>query len=83
MRNTTSGFLQKLLSQEFPSITEADAARLSIRFALSVPEVDCALVGMTDRELVRANVELVTDRSNRLDLTDLHQRFPEGRQREE
>lgn len=80
MRSTTSGFLQRLLPREFPGITVTDAAKLSIRFALSVPEVDCALVGMTDRKVVRDNVELVADQSNRLDLRDLYEWFPAGRQ---
>ncbi|NQT18900.1 MAG: hypothetical protein HQ592_04285 [Planctomycetes bacterium] len=78
MRSATSGFLQRLLTQEFPDISAAAAARLSIRFALSVPEVDCALVGMTNRELVQANVSLAADRNNRLDLMDLYERFPHG-----
>ena len=83
MRTTTSGFLEKLLSQQFPEITEADVARLCIRFVLSVPEVDCALVGMTNSSLVLENMELAADRDNRLDLLNLYVRYPQGRQPEE
>jgi uncharacterized protein len=83
MRTTTSGFLAKLLSQQLPGITEADVARLCIRFVLSVKEVDCALIGMTNRALVSENIALAVDRDNRLDLLDLYVRYPQGRQPEE
>ena len=82
MRTTTSGFLQALLPLEFPGVTPAAAARLAIRFALSVPEVHCALVGMTCRNVVRNNLRLMHDPTQRLDPTRLHQRFPKGRQPE-
>ena len=80
MRGTTCGFLPALLASAFPDIDQVEAIRLALRFVLSVNEVDCTLIGMTSRDIVQANAELVADRSNRLDVAALHNRFPQGRQ---
>jgi len=80
MRSTTCGFLGALLATQFPEIAPVEAIRLALRFILSVKEVDCALIGMLDRDIVRANAELVVDRANRLDVVALHNRFPRERQ---
>ncbi len=75
MRPTTCGFLQRLLGAEFPEVDADRITRLAIRFVLSTPEVDCAVVGMRTVDEVRANVALSDDPAGRLDLTALHNRF--------
>ncbi len=80
MRTATSGVLQRLLRVEFPELDPARITRLAIRFALSTPEVDSALVGMTTPEEVRANAALARDPGSRLDLRHIHDFF-EGRPR--
>jgi len=75
MRTATSGFMQRVLKMEFPQLSAADLTALAIRFVLSTPEVDCALVGMTSEEQVARNVALVEDLSNRLDLVALNDRY--------
>jgi len=55
MRTTTSGVLQKLLACEFPELDPARITRLAIRFVLSTPQVDCALIGMRSAAEVRQN----------------------------
>jgi len=75
MRTATSGFLQKLLAAEFPEIGAAAVTGLAIRFVLSTPEVDCALVGMRSTDEVIDNAALAADPSARLDLRELHRRY--------
>lgn len=77
MRTATSGFLPRLLAAEFPGLDPARVARLAIRFVLSTPEVDCALVGMRTVVEVQANAALAADPTARLDLRALHDRFAE------
>ena len=80
MRTATSGVLQRLLAAEFPELDPARITRLAIRFVLSTPEIDSALVGMTTPEEVEANIGLARDPSSRLDLHHIHDFF-EGRPR--
>lgn len=75
MRTATSGFMQRVLKAEFPALPADALTALAIRFVLSTPEVDCALVGMVSEEQVAANVELAEDLSNRLDLVALNDRY--------
>jgi aryl-alcohol dehydrogenase-like predicted oxidoreductase len=71
---------QRMLLAEFPELDPARITRLAIRFVLSTPEVDCALVGMTSAAEVRANASLARNLETRLDLRQLHDFF-EGRPR--
>ena len=75
MRTATSGFLQNLLTREFPELSADALTALAIRFVLSTPEVDCALIGMRTEREVLINVELAEDPSNRLDLEALNDRY--------
>jgi uncharacterized protein len=76
MRTTTSGVLHNLLRAEFPDLGDERISSLAIKFVLSTPEVDCALVGMGDPRQVEANYRLTADLSNRFDLAALHNFFP-------
>ncbi len=75
MRTATSGFLQRVMKLEFPELSVEALTAFAIRFVLSTPEVDCALVGMKAAEEVEANVALAEDLSNRLDLDALNDRY--------
>jgi aryl-alcohol dehydrogenase-like predicted oxidoreductase len=75
MRTATSGFLQRILKQEFAELPTAAVTSFAIRFVLSTPEIDCALVGMKTEEEVLANLALVEDESNRLDIPSFHDRY--------
>jgi aryl-alcohol dehydrogenase-like predicted oxidoreductase len=75
MRTATSGVLAKLLRTEFPELPADRINRLAVKFVLSTPEVDCALVGMTRPEEVTVNCDLAADTADRFDLTELHNRF--------
>jgi aryl-alcohol dehydrogenase-like predicted oxidoreductase len=81
MRSATSGVLHKLLRQEFSELDAARITRLALRFVLSTPEVDCALIGMRTAEEVAANAALAADAAARFDLRALHDFF-DGRARE-
>jgi len=81
MRAATSGVLQKLLRAEFPELDAARITRLALRFVLSTPQVDAALVGMRTPEEVHANVALADDAAARIDVAGLHDFF-DGRPRE-
>jgi aryl-alcohol dehydrogenase-like predicted oxidoreductase len=75
MRTTTSGVFQKLMHSEFPELDSGRLSRLAIKFVLSTPEVDCALVGMSEPWEVKENSELAADETDRLDLRKLHDFF--------
>jgi len=75
MRTTTSGVFQRLLHSEFPELDPARISRLAIKFVLSTPQVDCALVGMSEPAEVDANTALAGDTADRLDLRRLHDFF--------
>jgi hypothetical protein len=75
MRTTTSGVFQRLLHSEFPELDGTRLSRLAIKFVLSTPEVDCALVGMSHAAEVEENCALAADESDRLDLVKLHDFF--------
>lgn len=75
MRPATSGFIQKLLQAEFPDLPADRITRMAIRFVLSTPEVDVAVVGMRTPAEVDTNAGLARDVSNRYDLKDLHHRY--------
>lgn len=81
MRAATSGVLHKLLSAEFPDLDPHRVTRLALRFVLSTPEVDSALVGMRTPAEVAANTSLVRDLTARMDVKALHDFF-DGRSRE-
>jgi aryl-alcohol dehydrogenase-like predicted oxidoreductase len=68
MRTATSGIFAKLMALEFPGLDPQRLARLAIRWVISTPEVDCALVGMADAAEVRANCALVRDPASRIDI---------------
>ena len=55
--------------------------RLALRFVLSTPEVDSALVGMRTPAEVAANASLARDLAARIDVKALHDFF-DGRSRE-
>lgn len=74
MRATTSGVLQRLMLSEFPDIDERRLARLAIRFVLSTPEVDCALVGMTNVRDVEESLDLIRSDALRIDLVAINKR---------
>ncbi|HUS90406.1 MAG TPA: aldo/keto reductase [Phycisphaerae bacterium] len=75
MRTTTCQVLPRLVALELPDADPARLVRLAIRFVLSTPEIDCALVGMRTAEEVRRNVALAEDPSARIDLKALHKRY--------
>lgn len=75
MRTTTCLALPRLVAAELPDVDAARIVRLAIRFVLSTPEVDCALVGMRTPEEVRENVALAEDPAARIDLRALHERY--------
>ena len=74
MRATTSGVLQRLMLSEFPEIDERRLARLAIRFVLSTPEVDCALVGMINTHDVEESLDLIRKDAPRVDLVAINKR---------
>lgn len=81
MRGATSGVLQKLLQAEFPDLDRGRITRLALRFVLSTPQVDAALIGMRTPDEVRTNVSLASDEAARIDVAGLHDFF-DGRPRE-
>jgi aryl-alcohol dehydrogenase-like predicted oxidoreductase len=74
MRTATSGFMQKLLKREF-GLDEDAVTHTCIKYVLSTPEIDVALVGMRNPKEVEINVALANDADNRYDLDELHNRF--------
>ena len=74
MRTATSGFMQKLLKREF-GLDEDAVTQMCIKYVLSTPEIDVALVGMRNPKEVEINVALANDVDNRYDLDELHNRF--------
>ncbi len=76
MRTTTSGFLQRLLAQEFPDVaTPERVTRMAVKFVLSTPEIDVALVGMRSPAEVEANAALASDAADRYAIDALHDRY--------
>lgn len=75
MRPATSGLLPRLIAAEFPDLDPARLIRLALRFVISTPEIDCAVVGMRTIEEVRENAALADDPAARLDLRALHDRY--------
>lgn len=74
-RSATSGFLPRLLAGEFPGIDASKLAALAVNYVLSTPQIDCALVGMKTPAEVEANCALADNRSARVDLGALHNRY--------
>jgi len=74
MRTATSGFMQKLLNCEF-GLNEDAATLMCIKYVLSTPEIDVALVGMRNPSEVEINVALANDPDDRYNLDELHNRF--------
>jgi len=77
MRSTTSGLFQRWINQVNPANT-FDYTPALIQFNLSNPLIDVVLVGMRTVQEVEANVELVEDRSGRIDLATLFNTKVEG-----
>lgn len=75
MRTTTSGVLARMLTREWPELDRGRISRLAIRYVLSTPEVDCALVGMSSPAEVAENAALAADEADRWDLVQLHDRY--------
>jgi aryl-alcohol dehydrogenase-like predicted oxidoreductase len=75
MRTLTSGIFQKLMRQVFPdAMALAELDRLCLRYVLSNPLVDVAIVGMRRAAEVEMNAALSDDAEARLDLVALHHR---------
>jgi len=72
MRTTTSGVLPRMMRRDFPELDPARLSRMAIRYVLSTPHVDCALVGMSNPAEVEANCALAADESDRWDLSRMH-----------
>jgi aryl-alcohol dehydrogenase-like predicted oxidoreductase len=67
MRSLSSGVFQK--------VAGPDGYSLALRWVLSNPMIDCALIGMRTAAEVTHNVTLASDPSARLDLEALHKRY--------
>lgn len=80
MRAATSGVLQKLIHSEFPELDSNRITKLALRFVLSTPEVDSALIGMRLSSEVKVNAALCRDGAARIDIRKLHDFF-DGRSR--
>lgn len=74
MRSATSGIFQRWIQTVNPDNT-FDYRPALIRFVLSNPLVDVALVGMRTVAEVEENVRVVDEPSGRLDLDELFQRY--------
>lgn len=74
MRTSTSGLFQRLVASEFPDIDLRRLTQMAIRFALSTPEVNCALVGMQSLADVGDALGLIADGAARYDLNELNRR---------
>jgi aryl-alcohol dehydrogenase-like predicted oxidoreductase len=72
MRATTGGIFQKFMKAIRPD-DDYDNTPDLIKFALSNPCVDIALVGMRTVSEVRANIEV--EAGDRLDLDAIHRKF--------
>ena len=72
MRSLSSGVFQKLMGAVAP---EVDAYAVALRYILSNPLIDCALIGMRTAEEVERNVALAAGTSARFDLEELHRRY--------
>ena len=72
MRATTGGIFQKFMKAIRPD-DDYDYTPDLIRFTLSNPYVDVALVGMRTVSEVKANIELEAD--DLLDLDAIHKKF--------
>jgi len=81
MRGATSGILPKLMALEFPGLDPRRLTRLSLRWVLSTPEVDSALIGMTDAAEVRENCARARDDASRIDIKAILDGY-DGRPRE-
>lgn len=67
MRSLSSGVFQKVAGPE--------GYALALRWVLSNPLIDCALIGMRTRDEVTHNVALASDPTARLELEALHKRY--------
>lgn len=74
MRSATSMIFQKWIQQVNPGNT-FDYTGALIQFVLSNPLVDVALIGMRSASKVKLNIDLLDDKSGRIDLNELHHRF--------
>jgi aryl-alcohol dehydrogenase-like predicted oxidoreductase len=74
MRTATSGILQKWIRMVNPA-DHFDYTPALIRFVLSNPLVDVALVGMRTGDEVERNVRICDDLAGRVDLRQLHERY--------
>jgi len=76
MRTSSSGLLPSFMHELGPELDPGKVVEASIRFVLSTPEVDVALVGMRTPQEVQANAELAAEGAMRFDLPKLHNRYP-------
>ncbi len=74
MRSTTCGTFQKWIKMVNPENTFNYTPAL-IQFEFSNPLLDVALVGMSSPERVEQNVALCEDKTGRVDIDELHQRY--------
>jgi aryl-alcohol dehydrogenase-like predicted oxidoreductase len=81
MRTVTSGVFQKWIQAVNPGNTFDYSAGL-VQFVLSNPLVDVALLGMRSAERVEQNVAICNDTSGRIDIAQVHGKYPtaDGRQ---
>lgn len=75
MRALTSGIFQRWLQQVNPADT-FDYSGPLLQFVLSNPLVNVVLVGMRTPAEVRRNVAVVNDTAGRMDIDDLHRKYP-------
>ena len=75
MRPLTSGIFQRLMTEAFPQLAEADLSGFLLNYVLSNPFVDVAIIGMRRIAEVEANNALSDDTASRLDLEAVHDRF--------
>jgi aryl-alcohol dehydrogenase-like predicted oxidoreductase len=75
MRAPTSGTFQRWIKMIRPD-DDFDYSRALIQFVFSNPLVDVVLVGMRSAERVRQNVEIANDLEGRIDIAQVHSRYP-------
>jgi hypothetical protein len=76
MRPMTSGVFQRLMAAHFPGIDMREVGKLMLSYVLSDPYIDVALVGMREPELAEHNAAISDELESRLDMEEVHTRFP-------
>jgi uncharacterized protein len=75
MRTVTSGVFQKWIQAVNPHNT-FDYSQALVQFVLSNPLVDVALLGMRSAERVEQNVAICEDTAGRIDIAQIHGKYP-------